>query len=146
MVMTMKRILWPYMLNKGIKTYYELADLCGFKHWYIYKICERAGKIHRKDVAEKLADVLEIPLDVIYEQPLKERAILQKEPEDFEVSDQLCWWCVNSVPEHGRGCSWSKWLVPVEGWTAERSLKTTLPYETWRVIRCPEFVREKEKR
>ena len=62
--------------------------------------------------------------------------------------DTLCWHCANSVPNRAktRGCSWSRELVPVEGWdaiTTEVYLqrKEGRPYATSYIVKsCPEFV------
>ena len=62
--------------------------------------------------------------------------------------DTLCWRCANAHPnlEKTRGCSWSRKLIPVEGWKAE---KTTVYCqrregrkldESYIVRSCPEFI------
>ena len=59
----------------------------------------------------------------------------------------LCWSCRNAVPKmvNGKyvcGCSWSIHLEPVNGWTAEKSIKKPYsddPTETWHVLDCPEY-------
>ena len=56
----------------------------------------------------------------------------------------LCWRCKNSVPDvYGRrGCNWSRYKLPVEGWTAKETRLRTLPdtYVTsYHVYSCPEF-------
>lgn len=60
----------------------------------------------------------------------------------------LCWSCRNAVPRmvNGKyicGCSWSLHLEPVEGWTAEKSIKNANSenrrIETWNVQDCPEY-------
>jgi hypothetical protein len=49
--------------------------------------------------------------------------------------NQLCWDCVNCVPDrNGRGCSWSRKFIPVEGWEAIEN------GDTYNIIRCPEFI------
>ena len=61
-----------------------------------------------------------------------------------------CWHCKNAVPdmEGKRGCSWSRKLTPVEGWTAvETSIVSSknnneiVRSGSYRVIDCPEFIR-----
>ncbi len=46
---------------------------------------------------------------------------------------QLCWDCVNAVPDEKHGCPWSNFFLPVEGWQAE---KTSNSYN---IISCPLF-------
>lgn len=54
-------------------------------------------------------------------------------------SATLCWDCINAVPDNeGHGCSWSRSLVPVKGWTAERT-KNRDRNDSWNVRKCPEF-------
>lgn len=61
--------------------------------------------------------------------------------------DTLCWTCENAVPkmEKGKlvcGCSWSMHLKPVDGWTAEKSVKNENHgnrLETWCVKKCPKY-------
>lgn len=80
----------------------------------------------------------------------------------YYASKTLCWRCANAVPNSAgtRGCSWSRKLIPVEGWDAEQ---TSLYAERWDrnkgcsifnpqtsyvVKSCPEFVpdgREEEE-
>lgn len=39
-------------------------------------------------------------------------------------TESLCWSCRNSVPDkYGNGCSWSRDLIPVEGWQADYKKK-----------------------
>ena len=63
------------------------------------------------------------------------------------LNSTLCWHCVNAVPNAERGCSWSRKLIPVEGWRATRKpMKYDLKMvESFIVHWCPEYVREKER-
>ena len=54
----------------------------------------------------------------------------------FVANSTLCWECANATGN----CSWSEDLIPVEGWVAEYSTKTK--EDSYRVIACPEFVRD----
>ena len=64
----------------------------------------------------------------------------------------LCWSCKNAVPKiaNGKyicGCSWSMHLKPVEGWTAEKSVKNENSgnrVETWYVKDCPEYEKDRK--
>lgn len=54
----------------------------------------------------------------------------------------LCWSCRNSVPDkYGNGCSWSRDLIPVEGWQADYKKK----HDSWHVNRCPEYAQDPPK-
>ena len=52
----------------------------------------------------------------------------------------LCWDCGRATGE----CSWSARLVPVEGWVAKPTKKTTYSGEesSYIVQECPQFVRD----
>lgn len=58
-----------------------------------------------------------------------------------KVKSTLCWSCRKST---NSGCSWSRALIPVDGWKAEEDhLKTNYAdNQTYLVIECPEFVRD----
>ncbi len=61
------------------------------------------------------------------------------------LQSTLCWYCLNAVPGIDRGCSWSRKLIPVEGW---RATKTMLKYDTKMVESnivhwCPEYRRDR---
>lgn len=58
----------------------------------------------------------------------------------------ICWKCRNAVPTATSGCSWSRDLVPVPGWVAE---KHTTPHAndggmitSYCVDYCPEFQKD----
>ena len=59
---------------------------------------------------------------------------------DNAPSNQLCWWCAHAVPDGVYGCSWSKNLEPVEGWTARPSSNGGV--KTWSVEDCPQFLQD----
>ena len=69
-------------------------------------------------------------------------------PRKKNGGNTLCWTCINAVPnpQKGHGCSWSRKLIPVKGWTAEGTIlkcyATSEPkkYTCYRVMKCPEFV------
>lgn len=62
-------------------------------------------------------------------------------------NDTLCWTCQNATG----GCSWSKKLKPVEGWTAEvRNLKFNENGEakydkSYKVIKCPHYIQDEPR-
>lgn len=60
--------------------------------------------------------------------------------------ETLCWDCDNACT----GCSWSKSLIPVEGWTAKKtrikiSSETGEYTDSYFVIACPEFIPTKRR-
>ena len=61
----------------------------------------------------------------------------------------LCNYCNNSVPFPltGRGCSWSRDLQPVAGWTAISVIRYAAykhqPFESFCVTKCPRFDEER---
>ena len=61
------------------------------------------------------------------------------------MSETLCWKCANAVPNRDgtRGCSWSRKLIPVDGWTAIKTRKKSKDKYvmcSYEVLDCPEFV------
>ena len=55
-----------------------------------------------------------------------------------EISKQLCWTCINAVADDKHGCSWSRSLIPVKGWTAEKSeIKQYEGFEVYQISDCP---------
>ena len=57
----------------------------------------------------------------------------------------LCWKCVHAVPHGERGCSWSVYKIPVDGWDAmEDVLRVSPKYSviSYNVKSCPQFERE----
>lgn len=63
--------------------------------------------------------------------------------------DTLCWYCKNSVPDKSGkvGCNWSRFLLPLPGWDAEKVTINNM-YNHRKCVRksyivkgCPEFVR-----
>lgn len=56
----------------------------------------------------------------------------------------LCWKCRNAMPTATSGCSWSRDLVPVPGWVAEKHQQKSNGsiYEAYCVDYCPEFQKD----
>lgn len=57
----------------------------------------------------------------------------------------ICNYCVNCVGK----CSWSKSLVPVEGWTAEKTVYKMHDGKkgvSYRVYECPQFEKVEERK
>ena len=75
------------------------------------------------------------------------RGMKQNERGRLPNSPQLCWTCVNSVPDEmrGIGCPWSKCGKPVKGWKAT---PTTIKLDPGRVMEsydireCPLYAKE----
>lgn len=70
-----------------------------------------------------------------------------------EKSSQLCWTCLNAVPnaEAGRGCEWSTKFEPVPGWEAEEQQMRAIyrggpRVTTYRVRGCPKYRQEPERK
>lgn len=70
---------------------------------------------------------------------LRPKGTVGHERKIYYSSDTLCWDCANAVPNAERGCSWSRSLRPVDGWTAEWSDKNGM--QSYIVRECPQFAR-----
>lgn len=62
------------------------------------------------------------------------------------INETLCIYCHNALPsiDGKRGCSWSRDLIPVEGWKAEKTVFSKDPrlhktIESFKVLECPEY-------
>ena len=70
----------------------------------------------------------------------------------FKKKHTLCWDCANSNPnpETGKGCKWSVYNKPVDGWEATETVIISRPDRTagesrmpsFIVVGCPEFDRD----
>lgn len=60
-----------------------------------------------------------------------------------DQNHQLCWTCAHAVADRKHGCSWSRYLIPVRGWNAERHRKGE--YMTYCITTCPEYIKETDK-
>lgn len=59
----------------------------------------------------------------------------------------LCWLCGNAVPSHDCGCSWSRHLVPIDGWIASQSCNSwaeQFDEPVYKVQKCPQFIPDAE--
>ncbi len=63
--------------------------------------------------------------------------------------DTICWGCANAVPNNkGRGCEWSKYKKPVDGWVAVPTVvagarlhdDTFQQIPSFKVEECPKYV------
>ena len=72
----------------------------------------------------------------------------------MDKKDTICWMCANAVPNNkGRGCNWSCYGKPVEGWTAVNTVvagmrlpdNTFEQLPTYRVDKCPQFDSDKDQ-
>ena len=64
----------------------------------------------------------------------KNKVVVDYGSKDF----QKCWTCKKACG----GCSWSREFIPIDGWTAEKSI---IPHnrehaETYKIIDCPEYI------
>lgn len=55
----------------------------------------------------------------------------------FAPSKTICWDCKNAVPDEKNGCSWSRELKPVDGWTAMPPRSGVKG--SYKVIKCPKY-------
>ena len=62
---------------------------------------------------------------------------------NYAPSTTICWTCANAVPDGKHGCSWSRDLLPVKGWTAKK--RRNAEFTTYKITACPEYVRETQK-
>lgn len=66
------------------------------------------------------------------------------------MAEQPCWTCMRSLP--GRGCEWADKLIPVKGWKAVPTVKSSAkrygnrPLCSFRISYCPKYVKEEEKK
>lgn len=60
--------------------------------------------------------------------------------------DSICWDCQRAIADPTIGCSWSRHFCPVEGWTAEERMITSVSkgkrirIKSYLVIDCPRFL------
>ena len=64
--------------------------------------------------------------------------------------DSICWDCQRAIADPTIGCSWSRHFHPVEGWTAEERLITSVSkgerirIKSYCVTDCPMFLPDDE--
>lgn len=58
-----------------------------------------------------------------------------------KLPESICWGCKNAVPGNGKGCRWSVYLKPVDGWKATPTEHKCVRKTTkgFCVLECPEF-------
>ena len=56
---------------------------------------------------------------------------------DFKKASTLCWSCANAC---NNGCSWSKDLIPIDGWTTEPLTPNFI------ITSCPQYQEERRNR
>ena len=60
--------------------------------------------------------------------------------------DSICWDCQRAIADPTIGCSWSRHFHPVERWTAEEQMITSvskgerIQIKSYLVIYCPKFL------
>ncbi len=54
-------------------------------------------------------------------------------------NEQLCCSCENAYCR----CSWTRYLIPVDGWTAERTIVKDSggDFSSYKIKKCPKFIR-----
>lgn len=61
-----------------------------------------------------------------------------------DYQETICWLCKHSVPDEiDRGCSWSMFFEPVEGWDATETevIGSVYKENSYCVHKCPKFER-----
>lgn len=122
------------MHNAGIKNYKQLSDISGVSTSTIHTLTKKNRPVG-KTAARKIAAALNCDISEIKH---TERTKQQRKPQE----DTICWKCANATPDNIHGCKWSRYGVPVDGWTAIKTVRNQ--YESYRVIRCPEFEEDNE--
>lgn len=151
-------IIAPYANAKGFRSKAELARASGVSVSTIYSIWNRPCKVSWIENAAKLAEALDMPLELIYEERTQgRRKHSQVDPvkhsQKIKQGRSLCWSCRNAVPDGKYGCPWSMDKTPVEGWVADKHVQKG--YEAWgnpglhityKVLACPMFVPDPPKK
>lgn len=144
-------IIAPYANAKGFRTKAELARASGVSVSTIYSIWNRPCKVSWIENAAKLAEALDMPLELIYEERTKgRRKHIQVDPvkhsQKIKQGRPLCWDCQNAVPDlNGHGCEWSRKFEPVPGLDAEETVLTTSYKQgtkSYHVHGCPKYVKD----
>ena len=58
--------------------------------------------------------------------------------------ESICWHCKHAVPGKDKGCEWSRYRKPVDGWSAKEAARKKITgeiYTAYRVLACPKFER-----
>lgn len=57
--------------------------------------------------------------------------------------ESICWFCRHAVPGKNKGCSWSRYRIPVPGWVSKDTIRrkpmTHEKYTAHKVQACPLF-------
>lgn len=127
----------------GIRSRAELARRCDLSNSTLAKIFDHDRSM-RPRTAEILAHALKCSsADILERTRPPESPPPRKPPGSAPISHQLCWTCVNAVPDGKHGCCWSRELEPVPGWTAEKDNKGG--NKTYRITKCPDYVPDPPK-
>ena len=152
--MKLGEIIAPYAKAKGFRSKAELARASGVSVSTIYSIWNRPCKVSWIENAAKLAEALDMPLELIYEERTKgRRKHSQVDPvkhsQKIKQGRSLCWSCQHAVPDlNGHGCEWSKRFDPVPGWDAEETVLTTSYKQgtkSYHVYGCPKYLPDEPK-
>lgn len=115
---------------RGINSIKELAQRSGVHVSRLYYGFTRFR--FTPTVADRVAKALGCDPELLGEIVSESRKYLREH--------SICWECVNAVPDavKGHGCNWSKGLVPIDGWEAEKHRNKEGQW-SYRVVKCPEF-------
>ena len=125
--MTLGEMVKALMDERGMDVK-RLAEVSGVPFGTITNLLWRGNTTVREKTAQKLAAALGVDTEVF-------RQFCTKPP--IPQKDQLCWTCKNALPRGKYGCNWSRWLKPVDGWTA------TPTKRGYYITACPQYIKEK---
>ena len=147
-MMKLGEIIEPYAAAKGFKSKTDLAMASGVSVSTIYSLWQRPCKVSWIENAAKLAEALDMPLGLIYEERTQgRRKHSQVDPvkhsQKIKQGQSLCWSCQHAVPDlNGHGCEWSRKFMAVKGWEATETLLTTSykkAIKSYHVFQCPKY-------
>ena len=109
-----------------------------YKYRIDYGMCGTCGRPAKTKAAGTYYSICE----VCYERSQRsiERKAKGKKGCEAKQHQTLCWSCDNAVPYEGKGCSWSRALKPVEGWTAKKN------GNSYYVKKCPLYIKSKKRK
>ena len=116
------KFLKSRMRECGIENEAELAEMTGLQYLTIRRLM-KVDRGLRRNTVKALAKALEVD----------EVLVSEYSKGVYDTNCSKCWDCVNAVPDGQNGCSWSRYLKPVDGWTVTKGERS------YRVMDCPAF-------
>lgn len=152
MLTALGKLIEEKMAEVGISSISDLSKRSGVSKSSIVRMRNGEHALNDKTI-RLLAETLkcdEVEIRALVPEPKWKPRRTNLDP-NLQTSRTICWKCQNAVPDkHGRGCSWSRNLEPVEGWKAletsvirwdggvRREIMSAL------VVECPEFIPDGE--